>query len=219
MRGVVRDEDGTFDVSGFELPAIYGHEVPEVQKYFDVRNRDANDLRTYVPDFLREIRNPIISKFRMAVQFHDLGHFSSDWKARYLLWSSAVESIFTTHNREHQGTRVATARIKWFLGERTSIYAPGDLTRLLEDPTITVGNIVDDVYAVRNYLAHGDRIPDEYFNQMARQSFNGGVPRIEVLLEAVSFIIRTSLLKILRDGLLNHFQDAVSADAFSVHKD
>jgi hypothetical protein len=36
----------------------------------------------------------------------------------------------------------------------------------------------------------------------------------EVLLEAASFIVRASLLEILQNGLLNHFADAATADAF-----
>jgi hypothetical protein len=37
---------------------------------------------------------------------------------------------------------------------------------------------------------------------------------MEVLVEAASFIIRSSLLKILRDGLTNHFIDASAAEAY-----
>jgi hypothetical protein len=37
---------------------------------------------------------------------------------------------------------------------------------------------------------------------------------MEVLVEAASFIIRGSLLKILRDGLTNHFIDANAAETY-----
>lgn len=213
MRGAVRD-DGTFDVTGFDVPTLHLLEVPEVQKLFALRDRDADDLRRFAPDFLRAMRGEFW-KFRMAVQFHELGHFQPlDFKARYLLWCSAIESIFTSHNWEHQGTLVATSRIRWFLGENTSIYAPGDISKFLQNPHITVGDVVDNLYEMRNFMAHGDRIPDRFFNDVLRQSFGGDVKRLEVLIEAASFIIRTSLLKILRDGLLDHFTDAAPAEAF-----
>jgi hypothetical protein len=77
-----------------------------------------------------------------------------------------------------------------------------------------VGAIVDDLYEVRNHIAHGDRIPTRFFVDVSRRSFNGGVTRFEVLAEAASFIVRSSLLKILREGLLAHFADAAPADAF-----
>lgn len=214
MRGSIRDEDETFDVTGFDVPPLHILEVPEVQKLFKLRNQDCYDLRRYAPEFLRAMRGGVW-KFRMAVQFHDLGHFQClDWKARCLLWASAIESLFTTNSRNHQGTMVAAERIKWFLGENTSIYAPGDLTEFEADPHITVGNIVNALYNVRNHLAHGDRIPDLYFQQETRRGLNGGVVMMEVLLEAASFIIRSSLLKVLRDGLTNHFTDANAAEAY-----
>lgn len=119
---------------------------------------------------------------------------------------------------EHQGSLVATSRIKWFIGGNTSIYGPGDISSLLDDPHITVGQVTSDLYEMRNLVAHGDRIPDRYFTEILRQGINGGVQKREVLLEAASFIIRASLLKILRDGLLNHFSDTDPAEAyFSAH--
>jgi hypothetical protein len=212
MRGSIRN--GMFDVNHFELPAPHLVEVPEVQKLFKLRNRDADDLRAYAPEFLRGMRGEFW-KFRMAVQFHELGHFQAlDWKARFLLWCSAIESIYTSHNREHQGSLVAVSRIKWFIGENSSIYAPGDISSLLQDPHITVGQIVRDLYDLRNYVAHGDRIPDTYFGSTLRHGFNGGVSKCEVLLEAASFIIRSSLLRILRESLLDRFADADPAEAY-----
>jgi len=213
IRGGIRD-DGTFDVTGFDVPTLHLLEVPEVQKLFALRNQDADNLRQYAPSFLRAMRGEFW-KFRMAVQFHELGHFQSlDWKARYLLWCSAIESIYTSHNWEHQGSLVATSRIRWFLGENTSTYAPGDISRLLRDPHITVDMVVDDLYEMRNFMAHGDKVPDRFFSDILRDGFNDGVNKVEVLIEAASFIIRTSLLKILRDKLLDHFTDAEPAEAY-----
>jgi hypothetical protein len=214
MRGNIRDEDETFDITGYDVPPLHMLEVPEVQKLFKLRNQDCHDLRRYAPEFLRAMRGGVW-KFRMAVQFHELGHFQClDWKARCLLWASAIESLFTTNSRNHQGATVATERIKWFLGENTSIYSPGDLTEFEADPHITVGDAVNALYNVRNHLAHGDRIPDLYFLQEARRGLNGGVIIMEVLVEAASFIIRSSLLKILQDRLTNHFVDASAAEAY-----
>jgi len=214
MRGHIRSEDGSFDVMGYDVPPLHLLEVPEVQKLFKLRSRDCHDLRRYAGDFLSAMRTEVW-KFRMAVQFHDLGHFQClDWKARYLLWASAIESIFTTKHKNHYGSAVATERIKWFIGAGTSIYAPGDLTEFEVDPNICVGDIVNAWYNVRNHLAHGDRIPDIYFHQSARHGLAGPVSVLEVLAEAASFIVRTSLLKILREGLTRHFEDAKSCEAY-----
>ena len=214
MRGKVLAGDGSFDVMGFDIPPLHLIEMPDVQKFFHLRNQDADDLRTYAPHFLHAMRGEFW-KFRMAVQFYELGHFQAlDWKARYLQWCSAIESIYTSHSREHQGSLVATSRIKWFLGAGTYIYAPGDISNLLQDPKIKIDQIVDDLYEMRNFMAHGDKIPDPYFTTTLRRGFNGPVKKTEVLLEAASFIVRASLLKILRDGLIQHFADAGPAEAY-----
>ena len=63
-------------------------------------------------------------------------------------------------------------------------------------------------------MAHGDRIPAPYFEDIVRDSFGGGVSRYFMLFEAASFIIRNSLLKVLREGLLEHFTDAMAADPY-----
>ena len=214
MHGNIRDEDGSFDVSGFDVPPPHSLEVPEVQKLFKLRNQDADDLRAYAPEFLRGMRGDFW-KFQMAVQFHELGHFQPmDWKARYLLWCSAIESIYTSHDWEHQGSLVATSRIKWFLGEYTSIYPPGDIPNFPVDPHFTIGRVIGDLYEMRNYIAHGDKIPDSFFTEILRRGFDREVNKLAVLLEAASFVIRASLLKILRDGLLDHFADAGPAEAY-----
>ena len=212
MRGVVRD-DGKFDVRHFQTPANL-IAVPEIQALFLLRDRDADDLIKFAPKFLRAMDGNFW-KFRMAVQFHELGYWAQDdrWKARYLLWASAIESIYTSHNC--QGSRLAKKRIRWFLGENTSIYSPEDLAdTMLLDPHITVGLIADDIYKLRTFIAHGDRIPDADFNGICRRGLNGGVTLYEGLFEAQSFIIRASLLKILQADLLNHFEDADPADAY-----
>lgn len=212
MWGRIRN-NGKFDVLGFNHPVDLV-ETPENQKLFSIRNEDADDLRGYAPEFLRAMRGQFW-KFRMAVQFHELGHWQQ-WspKGRYLLWASAIEAIYTSHGREHRGSVVAKERIKWFLGENTSVYPAGELSDLLADPNIAVGRILDDLYEVRNFIAHGDRIPDRMFQDTLRDGFNGRVNVFQVLFEAQSFIIRKSLLKILHDELLNHFADAAPAEAY-----
>ncbi|MGE5111388.1 MAG: hypothetical protein ACM3JB_11060 [Acidobacteriaceae bacterium] len=214
MRGEVRD-DGTFDVRSYDIPPLYTFEVPTFQKLFKLRNCDCEELTRLAPDFLRVLSTDEVWKFRMSVQFHELGHFQSlDWKARYLLWCSAIESIYTTNNPEHKGTRVAVERIKCLLGENTSIYPVVEINEFEKDPNIRLGTVVEELYAVRNYLAHGDRIPDRYFSEQWRESLSGPVALVEVLTEAASFIIRTTLTKILREGMLNHFRDEVTAEAY-----
>jgi len=211
IHGDIR-EDGSFDARGFETPPEDFIEVPEAHKLFALRNRDADDLRAYAPEFLRAMRGHFW-KFRMAIQFHERGYFlPQDWKARYILWCAAIEAIYTTHNREHKGSHVAKARINWFLGENAPLYEQEH--HWDNHSTLTIGQVVDNLYEQRNYIAHGDKIPDEFFNHAERSGIAGPVLRPEMLTEAVSFVVRKSLLKILKNNLLRHFADAGSAEAY-----
>jgi hypothetical protein len=174
-------------------------------------------LLFYAPLFRQAMHGPYW-KFRMAVQMHEAGHFqNTEWKARFFLWASALESLFTSKTpgawREHSGSMVASERIKFLLGANTPIYPPGELTSLLPNPGLTIEKTIGEIYCLRNHIAHGDKVPDYYF-QNGRLDFEGQLARFAVLTEAISFIVRQSLLKILKDGLLSHFEDSASSEAY-----
>lgn len=100
-------------------------------------------------------------------------------------------------------------------GENTSIYDPGDIPNFIRpQPNITISATVDDMYTIRNSIAHGDRIPDEFFQRNMREGVGGQISVLQVLLEALSFTIRKSLIKILQNNLIHHFADAASSQAY-----
>ena len=81
-------------------------------------------------------------------------------------------------------------------------------------PGTTVGTIVEDVYTLRDHIAHGDRVPDVFFQRTLRAGITEGVSMANVLLEALSFIIRKSLLRIVQEDLLQHFAGPASSEAY-----
>jgi hypothetical protein len=212
IQGEFRRDD-TLDVKTFDHPIDL--EVPEVQKLFCVSNRDADALRELAPEFLRAMAGEFW-KFRIAVQFHDAGHFHGAlfWKARYMLWCSGLESIYTSQDREHSGSNVARERIKWFLGANTPLYPLGDIPSFCPQSDLTVGQIVKELYDLRNYVAHGDKTPDEFFQKKVRRGLNGDLNLVQVCLECVSFILRHSLLKILQERLLENFANSPVAEKY-----
>lgn len=217
IHGVLKD-DGKLDVGGFDHP-VHLMEVPAIQKDFRLRNRDIEEFQTVAPQFQNAMAGEFW-KFRMPLSLHEAAHFiDNQWKARMSLMCSAIEAIYTsqTPDRQHSGSKVAKARIKWFLAESTPIYAPGDVqsfSRGGKEPTLA--DVLDDLYTVRNCIAHGDRVPDKFFSgywsgspyDSAQANF------ISVLEEAASFIVRASLLKILKDNLLYHFRGGPESQAY-----
>jgi len=83
---------------------------------------------------------------------------------------------------------------------------------MVANPNLTVADIVDEIYCLRNHIAHGDKIPEYYYQAIGRSEFGTDLNRIDLLIEAISFIVRRSLLKILKNNLLSHFQDSGSSE-------
>jgi hypothetical protein len=213
--------DGAFSTRHLNDPLTFVNS-PQNQVLFTIRTSDIKELLDYAPLFRAAMHGPYW-KFRMAVQLHEAGHFqNTEWKARYFLWTSALESLFTSNptsnRRQHSGSLVASERIMEHLGANTSIYPSGELTSLQADPGITVQDVIGDLYCLRNHIAHGDKVPDYYYEPTNRVGSWGALARNDMLMEAISFIVRRSILKILRDGLLHHFQDGPSSEAYFTAK-
>jgi hypothetical protein len=212
MVGSLRD-DGTIEIQTFNHP-VNLMDVPQLQKSFSLRNKDIVQLQDVADEFMRGMKGEFW-KFKMSASFHDGGHFAvSYWKSRFMLWCSAVEAIYTSQNVDHRGSRVAKERIKWFLGEGTSIFMPGDIQSFMPKASYKVGNVVDDLYKVRNCIAHGERIPDRFFTVVSRGHLGEDGNIITVLHDALSFIIRASLLRILKDNLLEHFAHGPASEKY-----
>ena len=79
---------------------------------------------------------------------------------------------------------------------------------------MTVGKVLDQIYCLRNHIAHGDRVPNYYFETPARQAINGPVMKKEVLTEAISSIVRQCIIAILDKNLLLHFASDATAETY-----
>jgi hypothetical protein len=207
------DEKGHLSLNHFEHPIEL--ETPMLHRLFHLRSGDAEELRELLPMFM-EAYEKDIEKFKMAVEFYWTGHYNYQFpKPRFLLWVAALEAIYTSQLPEHKGKLVATERIKFFLGEKTPIYTKRDMPVNSQLPAYTVTDVVDDIYNVRNCIAHGERIPDKYFAKYRRRHLGGElVESMDVLYESLSFLVRATLIKILRQKVLGEFENGHSSAAF-----
>ena len=186
------------------------------QRLFFIRSSDIEKLRFYAPRFIEAIEGDH-SKYIMAVDMYQSGFFQhSYWKVRFFLWTAALEALFTSHtSEEHRGSLVAKERIKWVLGEDTLIYPSDELTEFDTDPKLKVRDVIDEIYCLRNHIAHGDRLPQYYFETVGRKAIDESpIYMGEMLSEAISSIVRQSLLVILERGLISHFKDAPTAENY-----
>lgn len=209
------ESDGMFRHFHFDAPFSFVKSVPN-QQLFHIRTEDIEDLRVFAPLFLQAMEGNYW-KFIMAVQMFQAGFFQHSYpKVRYFLWTAALEALYTSHtSAQHRGSLVAKERIKYLLDKDTLIYPPGELTQYDNDPKLTVGGVIDEIYCLRNHIAHGDRVPDYYATAVGRTRDDGSeVSRLDMLMEAISSIVRQSLLLILKKSLLQHFSDDKSSALF-----
>lgn len=208
--------DGTFDPQTFNTmhePA----EVPEIQKLFTIRKKDIDVLSSVLPDFITLYQKDSQGRLkddyeplRMAVQLYEQAYALSYWKARHILWWSAIEALYG--NNED----AAMARIYALLGNknlvdgyRRAIYEPGDIPSCYypsSDSLHKLGKMVPLIYEVRNASAHGQKVPDSHFSPVAHP-FGTNVVGIDALAEAATFIIRKTVVTVLQRGLQDKFRD------------
>ena len=208
------ESNGTLRHFNFDHPLTYVNSLPN-QKLFAVRTSDLDDLRFYAPHFIQAFKDQRW-KLIMAIDMFKSGFFQhAYWKLRFFMWTAALEALFTSHTSEqHRGSLVAKERIKSLLGPKTLIYPVGELSEYDTDPKHTVEDVIDEIYCLRNHLAHGDMVPDYYFQTPGRIGINGPYYKGETLAEACSSIVRQCLLKILKDKLLPHFTNDVTASSY-----
>jgi hypothetical protein len=156
MSGFVRS-DGSVDLRQFKNPYNVS-EVPEIEKLYALRTEDALLLKELAPTFLKAMRGEYW-KVRMAVEFFQAGFFQTSYpKARFLFRCSAIDAIYSSRKLIRSNTQ--KSRIKQFLGSKICIYETGDIPQSFQQaPEITIKKVLEPIYEVRNYIAHGDRIP------------------------------------------------------------
>jgi len=224
--GIIKP-DGSFDPHGFTAtndPA----EVPEIQKLFTIRKRDIDILSSALPEFIQLYQKDDEGRvkdeyepLRMAVQLYEQAYALSYWKARHILWWSAIEALYG--NNED----AAMARIYALFGNknlvdgyRCPIYEKGDIPSCYNpssDSIHTLGKMVPVIYEVRNASAHGQKVPDSHFSPVAHP-FGETVVGIDALAEAATFIIRKTIIEVLQRGWKDEFKDRDARENFWLMK-
>ncbi len=226
IRGRI-SRDGTFEPEGFSAREEVA-DVPEIQKLFAIRERDIKLLTSLLPEFiqlyqedekgrLKDDYEPI----RMAVQLYGEAYSLSYWKARHILWWSAIEALYG--NCED----AAMARIYALFGNKNlvdgynfPIYEKGDIPSCYYPPSEslhTLGKMVPLIYEVRNASAHGQKVPDSHFVPVPHP-FGQTVVGLDALAEAATFIIRKTIIEILQRGWREEFKNRAARENFWLTK-
>jgi hypothetical protein len=103
-------------------------------------------------------------------------------------------------------------RVGGFLGPDTLLFPPESM--LQRQPSTTVRDVLRDVFALRNTVAHGQEIPKTPYREPHRLLSTHGeqinaIPYsyAELMLDASQFMLTTALHRILTEGLSDTFQN------------
>ncbi len=203
-------------------------EVPQVQRLYGVRPQDVQLFQSVLPEFLqlylRDEAGSVHEDYeplRMAVQLYEQAYSVHYWKARHILWWSAVEALYG--NSED----AVMARIYAMFGDgdlsvgfERSIYEHADTPSSFPITSANdhkLGEVVPLIYEVRNFSAHGGRVPEWLFKEVPHP-LDGSASVLDVLAEAVTFIIRKTIIGLLSSGLRMEFRDRAARDQFWLYR-
>jgi hypothetical protein len=203
-------------------------EVPEIQKLFTIRKKDIELLSIVLPEFLKlyqkDRQGRLIDEYeplRMAIQLYGEAYSISYWKARHILWWSAIEALFGNPETS------SMARIYAMFGNHDlvkgfhrSIYDDGDIPSCYPYSAHSdhkLGEMVPLIYDVRNFAAHGQKVPDSHFSPVAHP-FGTAVVGVDALAEAATFIIRKTVIAVLQHGFREKFTDRDARDDFWLYE-
>src|SRR5262249_22606998 len=149
---------------------------------------------------------------RMAIQLYEQAYAIHYWKARHILWWAAIEALYGSNEEAARARIYALFGNKNLIdGAKCPIYEEGDIPSCYfpsSDSIHTLGRVVPLIYLVRNFSAHGQKVPDSHFSSVAHPF--GTTVGIDALAEAASFVIRKSAITILQRGWREKFKDKKS---------
>jgi hypothetical protein len=123
-----------------------------------------------------------------------------------LLYVMGIDVLFMAGE-----SKTFVPRVAGFLGHDTLLFPPDSMQR---QPTTTVGQVVGDVFELRNIIAHGQEIPKTPYREPSPlKSTTGDTinhdPLLygDILLEASLFLLTTSLRKLFTEGLYEKIAD------------
>lgn len=180
-------EDKSVDVFRFTHPRENPPNVPQSDVLNTIRPTDIGKLGTVLPAFLSLPKNGPDNVFR-AVKNFLLAYSEIDEPfAQVLVWMAGIESMLSTKAEAPVTNRRRTLLRR--IDPTWNVYqdsATEEFTRA----EVKLGDIVDDLFHLRNRLVHGGWVPEAWQKREGRPAISGAIEYAEMLREASASILR-----------------------------
>ena len=189
------------DVFHFTHPHLHTANAPDSEVLNVFTREDIAEVTMLIGRFLEVVDGDEPYAIRRAIRCYEQGYSeTTDPVLQLLLWAMGIEafvawkaSASVMDVRESLDEQV----IRW-ISPDTDIYGQTSKSHYEPWPKLPVGDVVQDLFALRDQFVHGKWVPDEwkkhYRNSVAGESLSYS----DVLREAASFILRNLIQKGLR---------------------
>lgn len=158
---------------------------------------DLVELRDLLPKFFAVDTAQGAQHIRRAIRYYEAGYEEMrDPVLQFTVWMMGIESLFSMGEKQYEPDNVRE-RIRAEVGSQ-DIYRGFAHRDLYHAEVLEVGNVVDDLFRLRDLFVHGRWVPDQWVERHMRRSISGpNINYADVLRESASFILRVGLLKAL----------------------
>ena len=175
-------------------------------------------LKSWMPwiaDFHKNWRDhyPLwISLFFLEKFYTELDSF----RTRHLLRVMALEALLCSDSEKDFGRQALKSKVPKMLGWHNDLYAQYENKLILFKPEklLLTDQLIDDMYTLRNKVAHGGEIPGDWMRRDFLRGWDQSLCYADVLCETAGSILRQIWLKIISDDLQTIFAHKKSMQKF-----
>jgi hypothetical protein len=150
----------------------------------------------------------------LSLYFAEMARREADARVRHVLRVMALEALVSTDKT--YGFNALRPKLPKLLGPQADIYAHYRNSDQPFLPPLILLNVLRDVCALRNKVAHGDAIPDRWLTRNCRPTINFGqqLNYCDELLEASTGMLSLAWQVIVDGGLQAHFGTKEKMEAY-----
>jgi hypothetical protein len=149
----------------------------------------------------------------LSLYFAEMARREDDPRVRHVLRVMALEALVSTEKA--YGFNALRPKLPKLLGSQTDIYAQYRNSDQPFLPPLILLNVLRDVCALRNKVAHGDAIPDRWLTRNCRHTIVGQqLNYCEELLEASAGMLSLAWRTIIDGRLQAHFGTKDKMEAY-----
>ena len=150
--------------------------------------------------------------FYLSLFFLEKGCVDTDFRTRHLFRVMSLEALLSSDG--DFGRKAFKSKLPKLLGWHTDLYKPYSVDFFPLPELLLTDLLLDDIYTLRNRIAHADVLPEQWISEIKRPGLNEPISYAAQLTEAAASMARLSWLRILSENLQKTFANKKSMETF-----